>query len=172
MSSTVMMERTGNAYPGLGLPTYGTVPHAAPMGMMPQPSLMPVPRCTFKIEKISGGCRIICSCDDPLAISMVQQLCTMLAGGLCSCSSTCNGMTVFTCNFTMGLCRYEATDSGAMVTCTSGDQQCAQMIQSCCDCLSTLMDCGCTCCLMLNNMPVCCGTAEAGKTAAKSKSHR
>jgi hypothetical protein len=31
------------------------------------------------------------------------------------------------------------------------------MIQSCCDCMGTMLKAGCTCCLMLNNTPVCCG---------------
>jgi hypothetical protein len=31
------------------------------------------------------------------------------------------------------------------------------MIQSCCDCLSTCLKDGCTCCLLMNNTPVCCG---------------
>jgi hypothetical protein len=31
------------------------------------------------------------------------------------------------------------------------------MIQACCDCMSAMMEAGCTCCVMLNNTPVCCG---------------
>jgi hypothetical protein len=31
------------------------------------------------------------------------------------------------------------------------------MIQACCDCCATMMKCGCTCCLMMNGTPVCCG---------------
>jgi hypothetical protein len=31
------------------------------------------------------------------------------------------------------------------------------MIQSCCDCCTTMKTAGCTCCLMMNNTPVCCG---------------
>jgi hypothetical protein len=31
------------------------------------------------------------------------------------------------------------------------------MIQACCECMSTMMQSGCTCCVMMNNMPVCCG---------------
>jgi hypothetical protein len=30
------------------------------------------------------------------------------------------------------------------------------MIQACCDCLATMMKNGCTCCLLMNNTPVCC----------------
>jgi hypothetical protein len=31
------------------------------------------------------------------------------------------------------------------------------MIQSCCDCCTAMMKAGCTCCVMMNGMPVCCG---------------
>jgi hypothetical protein len=30
------------------------------------------------------------------------------------------------------------------------------MIQSCCECMSAMMKSGCTCCVLMNNMPVCC----------------
>jgi hypothetical protein len=30
------------------------------------------------------------------------------------------------------------------------------MIQACCDQCCALMACGCTCCICLNGMPVCC----------------
>jgi hypothetical protein len=42
------------------------------------------------------------------------------------------------------------------------------MIQACCDCLSATCNAGCTCCLMLNHAPVCCGYSEAySKTTTK-----
>jgi hypothetical protein len=31
------------------------------------------------------------------------------------------------------------------------------MIQACCDCMATMLKDGCTCCLMMNNTPICCG---------------
>jgi hypothetical protein len=31
------------------------------------------------------------------------------------------------------------------------------MIEACCACMSGMMKSGCTCCLLINNMPVCCG---------------
>jgi hypothetical protein len=31
------------------------------------------------------------------------------------------------------------------------------MIQSCCDCLMKMCQAGCTCCVMMNGTPVCCG---------------
>jgi hypothetical protein len=30
------------------------------------------------------------------------------------------------------------------------------MIQACCDSMSCMQMAGCTCCMMMNNMPVCC----------------
>jgi hypothetical protein len=169
MSSAMMMERTGMGMPGMGVPTLGTPTVGTPTGVPVGANWMMVPRCTFKMEKCSGGMKVTCSCDDKLACSMVQNLCTMLAGGMCSCCVMMNGMTVCYCNFTMGICKYEMTDSGVCVTCTSGDQKCCEMIQACCDCLCCLMDQGCTCCFLVNNTPVCCGGCEPSKSSAKAK---
>jgi len=88
----------------------------------------------------------------------------MLTGGMCSCSCTLNGMTVYTCNLTMGLCRCEMTDKGVCITCTSGDSKCCEMIQACCDCMTCLMNAGCNCCVMLNNTPIACGCCEMTTT--------
>jgi hypothetical protein len=151
MTSAMMLERTGMAMPGLGgTPMGGTTASAAPNMVM-------VPRCTFKVEKCQGGMKVTCSGDDKMATSMVQDLCTMLQGGLCSCCLTLNGMMVCCCNLTMGRCMCDLTDKGCCVTCTSGDAKCCEMIQACCDCVSTMLEAGCTCCLMMNNTPVCCG---------------
>ncbi|MBM4072808.1 MAG: hypothetical protein FJ271_28355 [Planctomycetes bacterium] len=170
MSSTIMMERTGTSLPSMGMPGLGTTPSAS-TGITPT-NMMMVPRCTLKMEKCQGGCRITCSCDDKMACSMVQNLCSMLTGGLCTCCVMYNGMPVCTCNLTMGLCKCEMTDSGMCLTCTSGDSQCCEMIQACCDCMCCMMDAGCTCCVMINNTPVCCGCCETGKSSSKSKSSR
>jgi hypothetical protein len=160
MSGTMMMERTGMGMPGLGVPGMGTPPVGAPTGM---PSAMMVPRCTFKVEKCQGGMKITCSCDDKMACSMVQNLCSMLQGGMCSCCMMMNGMMVCTCNLTMGMCRYEMIEDGVCITCTSGDAKCCEMIQACCDCLSCMMEAGCTCCVLINSTPICCGTTESHK---------
>ena len=157
MTSAMMMERTTMGMPGGGLPGLGTpglgATSAPPVGT----NWMMVPRCTFKIEKCPGGMKITCSCDDKMAASMVQNLCTMLAGTMCSCCCMMNGMMVCYCNLTMGLCKCEPTKEGVLVTCTSGDKDCAAMIQACCECLSSCLKAGCTCCYLMNNMPVCCG---------------
>jgi hypothetical protein len=118
---------------------------------------MMVPRCTYKFEKCQGGMKVNCVCDDTVSRSMMQNLCTMLTGGMFSCCCMLNGMTVCNYNFTMGLCKCEMTDKGVCFTCTSGDKGCGEMIQSCCDSLSTMLKCGCTCCVLVNNTPVCCG---------------
>ena len=168
MMTTIMMERTGMGMPGTGqgmMPTSGTAP------MMP--NMMMVPRCKMKFEKCTGGMKVTCSTDDKTSCSMMQNLCSMLAGGMCSCYATWNGVAVHYCNFTMGQCKYEMTDKGVCITCTSGDSKCCEMIQACCDCLSSLYESGCTCCWMVNNTPVCCGYCESSKTSEKpSKSGR
>jgi hypothetical protein len=68
-----------------------------------------------------------------------------------------NGMVVCTCNLTMGMCQCEMTKDGVKITCTSGDPKCCEMIQACCECMACMMKDGCTCCILMNNMPVCCG---------------
>jgi hypothetical protein len=167
MTSAMMMERTGMAMPGMGVPGMGTSPLGTPTGVPVGTNWMMVPRCTFKMEKVTGGMRVTCICDDPMACSMVQNLCTMLAGGMCSCCVMMNGMTVCYCNLTMGMCKCEMTETGVYFTCTSGDPQCSEMIQACCDCVSVMMNAGCTCCFLMNNTPVCCGGVESHKTSPK-----
>jgi hypothetical protein len=132
-----------------------------------------VPRCAFKVEKCPGGFKMTCACEDKTAAAMVQNLCAMLAGGLCSCCATFNGLTVCCYNFTMTTCRFENTTDGVCVTCTSGDPACGAMAQACCDCLVSMLDSGCTCCLLVNNTPICCGTADTSRPApTKGKAAR
>jgi hypothetical protein len=165
MVANMMVERTNMGLSGVSsmvTPTMTTTPS------VPGNFLM-VPRCTMKIEKCTGGIKIHCVCDDKMAASMVQNLCTMLVGGMCSCCVMMNGMQVCTVNFTMGMCRCEMTETGVCITCTSGDSQCCEMIQACGECCVVLMNNGCTCCVMMNNTPVCCGTCETTPSVAKKK---
>jgi hypothetical protein len=154
MTAAMMVERSG--MPGMGM--------AGPTGMMGTPSgstagmnMMMVPRCTMTFEKCTGGMKVTCKCDDTVSAAMLQNLCSMTTGGLCSCCVMMNGMMVCCCNLMMGMCKCEPTDDGVCITCTSGDKACCAMIQSCCDCMANMMKSGCTCCVMMNNMPVCCG---------------
>jgi hypothetical protein len=130
---------------------------AAPMaGGSPTMSCAMVPRCTMKFEKCQGGMRMVCTCEDKVACGMLQNLCTMASGGMCSVCCMMNGMTVCCCNLTMGMCKCDMTKEGVTITCMSGDKECCAMIQACCDCMNTMMSAGCTCCIMMNNTPVCC----------------
>ena len=151
--ATMMMERTAMGMPNMGMPgtTMGAPGPAAGMNMVM------VPRCTFKFEKCQGGMKMTCVCDDVTARGMLQNLCTMLAGGMCSVCCLMNGMMVCCCNMMMGMCKCEMTEDGVSITCTSGDKACCTMIQACCECMASMMKAGCTCCVMMNNMPVCCG---------------
>jgi hypothetical protein len=167
MSSTMMMERTALGLPGVGVPGMGATPYGTPTTTPTSGGYVMVPRCTLKFEKCTGGMKIICACDDKMACSMVQNLCTMLAGGMCSCCVMLNGMTICTYNLTMGLCKCDATDMGVCITCTSGDSKCCEMIQACCDCLCCMVNAGCTCCVLMNNTPVCCGVHEVGVKSGK-----
>jgi hypothetical protein len=152
MSSAVMLERTGMGTPGMG-----TTPMGTPTGMPTTMNWLMVPRCTIKVEKYTGGMKIVCSSSDQTTYSAVQNLCTMLAGGMCSCYTTMNGMMVCCCNLTMGICKYETTADGISITCTSGDAKCGEMIQACCDYLGSMLKAGCMCCVMMNNTPICYG---------------
>lgn len=169
MSSTMMMERTGMALPGMGVPGLTPSSVGTPTGLPVGTNWMMVPRCTFKVEKCTGGVKFTCSTDDKMACSMMQNLCTMLAGGMCSCVCQFNGMTVCCYNFAMGLCKYEHVEGGVCFTCTSGDPQCCQMIQACCDSICCCLEAGCTCCFMLNNTPVCCGYSDCKSTPKTKK---
>src|SRR3954469_12404846 len=143
MMSAGMMT-PGMTMPGMTMPTAGMN-----QGM--------VPRARVTCEKISGGMKISCVCDDKTAAATLQNLCTMLAGGMCSCCCLMNGMVVCCCNLTMGMCKCDMTKDGCTITCTSGDPKCAEMVQACCDCMACMLKDGCTCCVMMNNTPVCCG---------------
>ena len=79
-----------------------------------RPNMLMVPRCTMKMEKCTGGMKITCMCDDPMACSMMQNLCMMLQGGMCSCCCMMNGMMVCCCNLTMGMCKCEMTKDGCV----------------------------------------------------------
>lgn len=129
------------------------------MGMMPGMMGgmgMMMPRCTMTMEKCEGGMQMMCIASDDMATAMMQNLCTMMAGGMPSMCMMMNGMMVMNCNMMMGMCKFEMTAQGMMMTCTSGDTMMCKMIQACCDCMMTMMECGCTCCLCMNGMPVCC----------------
>ena len=150
--------------PGMGMSTTG-MPTGVPMGI----NWMMVPRCSLKLEKCTGGFKMLCACEDMMACSMVQNLCTMLAGGMCSCCCMMNGMMVCCCNMSMGMCKCEMTKHGVSVTCTSGDPKCCEMIQACCDCLNCSLEAGCTCCFLMNSTPVCCGYSESYKSGSPAK---
>ena len=154
--ASVMMERTGMGMPGMAGPVSGMPGVGTPTTPAATSWLM-VPRCTLKVEKCQGGMKITCSSDDKTAASMVQNLCTMLAGGMVSCCCMMNGMMVCSCNLTMGMCKCEQTKDGVCITCTSGDAKCGEMIQACCDCVGGMLKAGCSCCVMMSNTPVCCG---------------
>ena len=157
MANTMMMDRSGMAMPGMGMPGMGMPGMGTTPSMPAMGNMMMVPRCTMKMEKVQGGMKITCSTDDKMACSMIQNLCTMTQGGMCTCCCMMNGMMVCCCNMTMGMCKCEMTKDGVMMTCTSGDPKCMEMIQSCCDCMATMMKDGCVCCCMMSGTPVCCG---------------
>ena len=135
---------------------------ASAMGMMSAPMSMPgnamgmmMPRCTISMEKVSGGMRMTCMGVDEMSTRMMQNLMGMMGSGMMSCAMMMNGMMAMRCNMMMGMCKTEMTGDGMVITYTSGDSAMMAMIQSCCDCMTMMMKNGCTCCVMMNNMPVC-----------------
>ena len=156
MSSAMMMERSGMTMPGM-MGSMGAAPMTGTGAPMSGMNFMMVPRCTFKVERTDKGMKLVCSCSDKMACTMMQNLCTAMQGGMCSYCVMMNGMTICSCNLTMGMCKCDMTKDGVCITCTSGDKACCDMIQACCDSLSAMLQAGCTCCVMMNNNPVCCG---------------
>jgi hypothetical protein len=154
MTTAMVMERAGMGMPGMG--TAGAGPMGTTAGMPAAPQWMMVPRCKITMEKCTGGMKMTCKCDDAMSATMLQNLCAMMAGGMCSCSMIMNGMTMCCCNMAMGMCKCEPTKDGVCITCTSGDPSCCAMIQACCDCMMGMTKAGCVCCVCMNNMPVCC----------------
>jgi hypothetical protein len=91
MTTATMKPMNAGMMSGMGM-------GAAMPTMNPAMSGMMIPRCTMKLEKCTGGMKIHCSCDDKMACSMLQNLCTMLANSKCSCCCMMNGAMVCCCN--------------------------------------------------------------------------
>jgi hypothetical protein len=163
-----MMTTERMAGMGMSMPTMGGSMMGMPMMMSgmtgSMPSMMPgmgsgmmMPRCMMKMEKCPGGMKLMCVCEDKTSAMMLQNMCMMMAGGMCSCCMMMNGMCCCCCNMgMMGMCEMEMTEMGCTMTCTSGDKMCEKMIQACCDCMNAMMGKGMTCMMMMNGMPMCC----------------
>src|SRR5215469_1665439 len=95
-----MVGMMGTSMPAMNMPS--TMP-GAPAGMCM------VTKCTIKMEKCKDGMKMHCNCDDEMSCATLQNLCKMLAGGLCSCCCTMNGMTMCQCN--MCMCKCECTNT-------------------------------------------------------------
>src|SRR5258708_31002132 len=109
--------------PGMTMPMPGTTP------MSP---MMMVPRCKITVEKMTGGMKITCHCDDKVACGTLQNLCMSLMGSACSCCCMMNGMMVCYCSLTMCMCKCEMTKDGGTMTSTTGDKHCCELIQGGC----------------------------------------
>ena len=154
MHPTMMMDRPMM----MGSMPTGTMPMSGMPAMGPSMGAMSmVPRCTIKMEKCAGGMKMTCVCEDEVSCGALQNLCKMLADGMCSCCCMMNGLVVCQCNMMMCTCKCTMTKDGVCITCTSGDKACCDMLQACCDCMTKCMDSGCMCCVCFGNTPVCCG---------------
>ena len=153
MSSAMLLERhtfgASTAHPATHTPFPAGAPAAANWCVLP--------RCTMKAEKTKDGMKLWCKCDDEVATGTLQNLCKMMADGMCSVCCTLNGIVVCQCNLTCGITKCEFTKDGVCISCTSGDKACCEIIQACCDCVSHCLNAGCCCYACFNNNPVCCG---------------
>jgi hypothetical protein len=156
MSSTMVLER-GLFFGAAGNSAVAPSPAGLATGA-PAPSWCVVPRCKLRFEKCKEGFKIHCTCDDDVACATLQNLCKALAGGLCSCCATLNGLTVCQCNLTCCICKCEYTADGCCITCSSGDKACCAIVQACCETLDSCCKHGCCCYICFNNTPCCCGT--------------
>ncbi|MFL5620732.1 MAG: hypothetical protein ACJ79A_20315 [Gemmatimonadaceae bacterium] len=148
----MMMDAGTMGMPGM----LGMAGMSVPMAMPASGTGMMVPRCTIRMETMSGGMRMTCMGVDEMSTRMMQNLMGMMGSGMMSCAMMLNGMMVMRCNMTMGMCRTEMTDEGMVISYTSGDPAMMAMIQATCNCMAMMMQQGCSCCVMMNNMPVCC----------------
>src|SRR5688572_12791145 len=114
----MMTTDRGMMMPGMnmGAGMMSTMPAGMGMGGMPTmaPGMMGMmmPRCRMTFEKTDGGMRMTCVCDDKASAAMLQSLCMMMQGGMCSCAMVMNGMTCCQCNLCMGTCKMEMMDMG------------------------------------------------------------
>lgn len=162
MNSTMMMNPTAmpmGAMTGM-MPGMPMMPGMmSGMSGMPMGNMSMVVRCTMKMEKCAGGMKMTCICEDEVSAATLQNMCEMMAGGMCSCCCMMNGMTMCMCNMAMATCKCTKSKNGVTITCTSGDESMCEMIQACCDCMTMCLKDGCMCCVCMNGMPMCCGTA-------------
>lgn len=121
-----------------------------------QMNMMMIPRVNMKMEKCENGIKVMCMTKDETSAAMMQNLCSMLNGGMVSMCMMMNGMKMMEFNMMMGICKYEMTMDGISMTWTSGDNMICQMMQRCCDCMMSMMDCGCTAVMCMNSTPICC----------------
>ena len=157
MSSVMMLDKSMMG--SMGMTPGASMPAAGMPGMMPGMSQMcVVPKCEIKIEKCTGGMKIMCSCEDEMSAATLQNMCKMMASGMCSLCCMMNGMMMCQCNLAMCKCVCTNTEEGVCITCTSGDKDCAKMCQACCECTMACMQAGCMCCVCFGGMPCCCGT--------------
>ena len=158
MAASVLLERSApsatpftGGFPGMQA---GSMPGVSPAAA----NWCVVPRCEIEFEKCTGGFKIHCRCEDDVACGTLQNLCRMMADGLCSCVCTFNGIAVAQCCLVPGITKCEFTKDGCCITCTSGDKACCAMLQSFCECLAACCKSGCSTYVCFNNTPVCCGT--------------
>src|SRR6201999_1461219 len=72
MGMGAMGMMPGMMMPGMMMP--GMMNTGMSMPSMPGMGSMMMPRCTIAIEKMAGGMKMTCTCDDKSAAMMLQQM--------------------------------------------------------------------------------------------------
>ena len=116
--------------------------------------------CELAFEKFVGGFRIRCACDDSLACEDFQMLCDSICDRDCSCCCVRDGMQMCCFNLACCKCKYEQTEGGCTLTCTSRDTKCCDMLKSMCECLETCCQNGCCCYICFGDKCCCFGSCD------------
>src|ERR1700733_1683017 len=88
--NSMMSDRMAGMMPGamnpmMNMPMMGGMPSMMMNGMMSpmmMNGMMMAPRCTIKMERMSGGMKMTCMCDDKTSAEMMKNLCMMMQGGM------------------------------------------------------------------------------------------
>src|SRR3989304_3659846 len=89
--SSALLERGASAAAPFAGSIPGWQPGSIPAGSPASANWCVLPRCSVEFEKCAGGCKIHCRCEDEVARGTLQNLCRMLADGLCSCCCAWDG---------------------------------------------------------------------------------
>jgi hypothetical protein len=149
------IELPGMVSPDLLFPSV-----SGPVNLPPHVNFLAITHCALKFDKCPGGMKLTCSCADKESCSQVQSLSRVPLTGVLGFGCMLHGMPLFSCNFSLAICKSDNIKNGVRLTCTSGDKDYCEMIRACSDCITSLLKLGGICYVMVGNTPVCCAGLE------------